>query len=98
MRSLRSGTLTAPSPTTGGDSRERPSQEPVLLDRTGASLAPCTPAHLKPAADWPPVIVTRETIEREVERLADLPPPDKRRPQTPITHPDPPPPRRGATP
>jgi gentisate 1,2-dioxygenase len=77
---------------------ECPNQEPVLLDRTGASLAPCTPAHLKPAADWPPVIVTRETIEREVERLADLPRPDNGRRQTLIMHPNAPQPGRGLTP
>src|SRR5262245_47651514 len=43
---------------------------PILLDRTGQT-AGCAPAHLKPASDWPPIIVSREMIEAEVTRLAD---------------------------
>jgi gentisate 1,2-dioxygenase len=72
--------------------------EPILLDRTGAALARCAPSQLKPAADWPPLIVTREAIDAEVERLADLPRPANGRRQTLIVHPNAPDPGRGLTP
>jgi gentisate 1,2-dioxygenase len=72
--------------------------DPVLVDRTGAAIAPCAPAHLKPASDWPPVTVTREQIESEVTRLADLPRPANGRRQTLIVHPSAPTPGRGLTP
>lgn len=71
--------------------------EPILLDRTGAAAA-CSPAHLKPASDWPPVIVSREVIEAEVTRLANLPRPANGRRQTLLVHPNAPAPGRGLTP
>jgi gentisate 1,2-dioxygenase len=73
------------------------SVKPILLDRSGAS-ARCAPAQLKPAADWPPVTVTREMIAAEVERLADLPRPANGRRQTLLVHPSAPTPGRGLTP
>jgi len=72
--------------------------DPVLVDRTGTPIAGCAPSQLKPAHDWPPVIVTRETIDREVERLADLPRPANGRRQTLLVHPNAPTPGRGLTP
>ena len=71
--------------------------EPILLDRTGVA-AGCSPAHLKPASDWPPIIVSREIIEAEVTRLADLPRPANGRRQTLLVHPNAPAPGRGLTP
>ncbi len=71
--------------------------EPILLDRSGAT-ASCDPAHLKPAADWPPVTITREMIAAEVERLADAPRPANGRRQTLLVHPRAPTPGRGLTP
>jgi len=71
---------------------------PILIDRTGSSIAACAPAHLKPAADWPPVIVSREMIEAEVARLADLPRPANGRRQALVVHPSAPTPGRGLTP
>ena len=72
--------------------------EPILLDRTGAAIAGCSPSQLKPAMDWPPITVTREMIEAEVQRLADEPRPANGRRQTLIMHPNAPTPGRGLTP
>jgi len=72
--------------------------DPILLDLTDVALARRAPSQLKPAADWPPLIVSRETIDAEVERLADLPRPATGRRQTLIVHPSAPDPGRGLTP
>jgi gentisate 1,2-dioxygenase len=71
--------------------------QPILLDRTGATTG-CSPTHLKPAHEWPPVTVSREMIEAEVTRLASLPRPVNGRRQTLLVHPNAPTPGRGLTP
>lgn len=70
----------------------------TLLDRTDVSEAHASPDALQPARDWPPVTVRRRDIEREVERLADLPRPANGRRQTMLVHPSAPAPGRGLTP
>ena len=72
--------------------------QPVLIDRTGAELAQQPVSQLKPAKDWPPVIITGEMINREIERLADLPRPANGRRQVMFSHPAAPTPGRGLTP
>lgn len=52
---------------------------PALIDATGT-----TPAANRP---WAPVIVTREQIDVEIERLASLPRPDNGRRQSLVVHP-----------
>lgn len=52
---------------------------PVFLDKTGQS--PAGPDI------WPALVVPRASIEREIERLADLPAPDNGRRSSAIVHP-----------
>lgn len=61
--------------------------EAKLVDQSGQPLAPQSAEDFKPAADWPPVIVKAATIEREIERLAEIPSPDNGRRQTMFVHP-----------
>ncbi len=61
--------------------------EPILLDQSGAALSPGAPDTLRPAQDWPPISIRRDTIEREIERLADLPRPANGRRQVQFVHP-----------
>jgi gentisate 1,2-dioxygenase len=72
--------------------------EVFLLDRSGLPLTPCPPDRARPAHDWPPVTIRRELIDREVERLADLPAPANGRRQVLLVHPAAPDPGRGLTP
>ncbi len=72
--------------------------QPRLVDLTGAAMASCAPQHAKPARDWPPVIVPGETIDREIERLADLPRPANGQRRVMFVHPSAPDPGRGLTP
>ncbi|SVD13930.1 uncharacterized protein METZ01_LOCUS366784, partial [marine metagenome] len=72
--------------------------KPVIIDRTGEALAGSTISQLKPAQDWPPITITGEQINREIERLADLPRPANGRRQVMFTHPSAPTPGRGLTP
>jgi gentisate 1,2-dioxygenase len=72
--------------------------EPMLVDRTGQPMAPCAPQQAKPAGDWPPVTITGDVIDREIERLADLPRPANGRRQVMFVHPAAPDPGRGLTP
>ncbi len=72
--------------------------KPILLDLTDQPLAECAPAQAKPARDWPPITISRETIDAEVERLADLPRPASGRRRVMFVHPSAPTPGRGLTP
>lgn len=72
--------------------------EVVLLDRSGAPLAACSPDRAKPARDWPPITISKALIDQEAARLADLPRPANGRRQTLLVHPAAPDPGRGLTP
>lgn len=72
--------------------------EPRLVDTSGRSLTGGPPQSLKPARDWPPVTIAAATIDREIERLADLPRPANGRRQVMFVHPAAPDPGRGLTP
>ncbi len=72
--------------------------QPLLVDTTGKPLAETAPGKLKPAKDWPPVTITREMIDAEVERLADLSRPANGRRRVQFVHPSAPDPGRGLTP
>ncbi len=41
----------------------------LVIDQSGASPDALSPEDLRPARDWPPVLITRETIDAEIERL-----------------------------
>ncbi|MEQ8858965.1 MAG: cupin domain-containing protein [Pseudomonadales bacterium] len=72
--------------------------KPLVVDLTGEPAAPCAPQQAKPARDWPPVIVSGDMIDREIERLADLPRPANGRRRVMFVHPSAPDPGRGLTP
>ncbi len=73
--------------------------QPVLVDRSdGHPLAAKPPAKMKPAKDWPPLTITKEMFDIEIERLADLPRPANGRRQVMFVHPSAPTPGRGLTP
>ena len=72
--------------------------QPLLLDTTGQPLTACPPTQARPARDWPPITISREMIDAEIERLADLPRPDNGRRQTMFVHPSAPLPGQGLTP
>jgi len=77
--------------------RSAPPIDPVIVDDNDAATY-CNPERLKPARDWPPVTITRATIDREVERLADAPRPANGRRRALFVHPNAPTPGRGLTP
>jgi gentisate 1,2-dioxygenase len=58
-----------------------------LIDQSGVSRADVAPDDFRPAHDWPPVLITRETIDAEIERLAALPRPANGRRQVQFVHP-----------
>ena len=57
----------------------------LVIDESGAEAS--ADESNSRAADWPPVLITRETINQEIERLADLPRPDNGRRQVQFVHP-----------
>lgn len=59
----------------------------IFKDVSGQPLSAAPIDALEPARDWPPVIITREDIDAEVERLASLPRPDNGRRRTQFVHP-----------
>ncbi len=71
---------------------------PQLLNVTGERDGPCDPGRAKPAKDWPPVTITREMIDEQIEMLADQPRPANGRRQVMFVHPSAPAPGRGLTP
>lgn len=71
---------------------------PVLVNVSGERDGVSDPAHAKPARDWPPVTITREMIDEQIEMLADLPRPANGRRQVMFVHPSAPDPGRGLTP
>ena len=71
---------------------------PDVLIVDGAPLPHCDPERAKPARDWPPVLIKRDVIDREIERLADLPRPANGRRSALFVHPNAPDPGRGLTP
>ena len=46
-----------------------------LVDCSNDSFSAYDPDQFNPAGDWSPILIPRETIDREIERLADLPRP-----------------------
>lgn len=72
--------------------------EPLIVDVTDQPLTALAPQQAKPAADWPPVTISGATIDREIERLADLPRPANGRRRVMFVHPAAPDPGRGLTP
>ena len=59
----------------------------LVIDQSGVHENAPSPDAANPAKDWPPVLITRETIELEIERLADLPRPANVRRQVQFVHP-----------
>ncbi len=72
-------------------------QEPLLVDLSDRP-AVINPARAKPARDWPPITVSREMIDAQIERLAELPRPANGRRQVMFVHPSAPTPGCGLTP
>ena len=70
----------------------------VLIVDADATAQQCNPERAKPAHDWPPVLITRAVIDREIERLADAPRPANGRRSVLFVHPNAPTPGRGLTP
>jgi gentisate 1,2-dioxygenase len=70
----------------------------VLIVDADATAQQCNPERAKPAHDWPPVLITRAVIDREIERLADAPRPANGRRSVLFVHPNAPAPGRGLTP
>ncbi len=71
---------------------------PRLLNTSGERDGRCDPGRAKPAKDWPPVTITREMIDEQIELLADEPRPANGRRQVMFVHPSAPDPGRGLTP
>ena len=72
--------------------------QPQIVDRTAKPIASTAVSQLKPAQDWPPITISGETINSEIERLADEPRPANGRRQSMFVHPSAPTPGRGLTP
>jgi gentisate 1,2-dioxygenase len=72
--------------------------QPLLIDATDQPLTACPPERAKPSRDWPPVIISAQMIDREIERLADLPRPANGRRRVVFVHPSAPEPGQGLTP
>ncbi len=72
--------------------------EVTIVDADTSTPAHCNPERAKPARDWPPVLITRALIDREIERLADAPRPGSGRRSALFVHPNAPTPGRGLTP
>ena len=60
---------------------------PLIVDLTGQPFAPISPAQARPARDWPPITITREMIDAQIEHLADLPRPARGRRPGLFVHP-----------
>ena len=60
----------------------------LVVDQSGATNDAHGPESVDPAHDWPPVLITRETIDAEIERLCDLPRPGNGRRQVQFVHPN----------
>ena len=72
--------------------------QPRLVDLTDRPLTGAPPQQCKPAREWPPVTVSGAMIDREIERLADLPRPANGRRRVMFVHPAAPDPGLGLTP
>jgi gentisate 1,2-dioxygenase len=59
----------------------------LVIDESGTQYAK-KPDDMSPAQDWPPVLITRETIDAEIERLSALPRPANGRRQVQFVHPN----------
>jgi gentisate 1,2-dioxygenase len=69
-----------------------------FVDLTDKSFPECSPDGMQPARDWSPVLISKQEIAREIERLADLPRPASGRRQTRFVHPSAPSTGQGLTP
>lgn len=58
-----------------------------VIDTSGETQNGRKPSDLRPAKDWPPVLITRETIDNEIERLCDIDKPANGRRQVQFVHP-----------
>jgi gentisate 1,2-dioxygenase len=72
--------------------------QPQIIDLSGEPLAPCSPTRAKPAKDWPPITITKEMMDEQIERLADNSRPANGRRQVMFVHPSAARPGRGLTP
>jgi len=72
--------------------------QPLIVDRSDQPIAAAEPARTKTGKDWPPITISKEMFDREIERLADLPRPANGRRQVMFVHPNAPDPGRGLTP
>lgn len=59
----------------------------AIMDRSGVSAEKLGPDTVKPAQDWPPVLISRAEIDAEIERLASIPRPANGRRQSLFVHP-----------
>lgn len=59
----------------------------VLLDQSGQPLSTVAADDYRPARDWPPVLITGESIDAEIERLTAIPRPANGRRQVQFVHP-----------
>jgi len=71
--------------------------QPLIVDQSDVP-APCAPSKAKPAKDWPPITISREMMDEQIERLAAMPRPANGRRQVMFVHPSAPTPGRGLTP
>ena len=72
--------------------------QPVIVDLCDKPTTSVSPSQLKPAKDWPPITITGELINSQIERLADMPRPANGRRQVMFVHPSASTPGRGLTP
>ncbi|MCB1684653.1 MAG: hypothetical protein R3E82_18835 [Pseudomonadales bacterium] len=77
---------------------DRADPRPILLNISSQCDGIGDPSKAKPAKDWPPVTITKEMMDTQIEMLADLPRPANGRRQTMFIHPSAPTPGRGLTP
>ncbi len=71
---------------------------PVIVDRSDQPITAMDPATAKPGKDWPPITISKDTFDLEIERLADIPRPANGWRQVMFVHPAAPDPGRGLTP
>jgi len=72
--------------------------EVEFIDQTGEPVSGLSPQTYRPSDVWPPVTVTGEQIDAEIERLASLPKPENGRRAVQFVHPSAPDPGLGFAP
>ncbi|MFP6816863.1 MAG: hypothetical protein VB949_14515, partial [Pseudomonadales bacterium] len=71
---------------------------PLIVDRSDQPIAAAEPAKTKTGKDWPPITISKEMFDLQIERLADLARPANGRRQVMFVHPSAADPGRGLTP